>query len=131
MLAQLNKLWSLVNSWWRVNSIATSLPLPQALILLELTRQLEQLKPGNIPWFKFIVDLSEPGSIHYNKLMTPVQLYECLPLTSRGKWHEFIEDLGVLNQRLLISYNGEISDRILISPYGIQLAEEHKKHLYV
>ena len=113
LVAQLERLWDYLCDMWNqpIDPIAASLPLPQALILIELVRQLE------------------PGDVHYSEILTAEALYETLSPYSRGEWYQFVADLEVLNQRMFISWNGEVDDRVLISPRGAHLARERMKKL--
>lgn len=97
---------------WRgpkVDPVALSLPLPQALILIALDGHITEFEPT------------------YSELLTPKELYEKLHPYSRGEWHEFCLDLETLQERMLLVVQ---NDKVLLSPRGSYIARQRQKKLY-
>lgn len=101
----------LISRWRRpsIDPIALVIPLPQALILIELDRHITAFEPK------------------YDELLSPKELYEKLSPYSRGEWYEFYSDLEMLHARLFLVLQ---NDKVLLSPRGSYIARERQKKLY-
>lgn len=105
-------IWNLVWGRWRrpyIDPIAAALPMPQALILIELDMHVTEFEPT------------------YNELLSPKELYEKLSPYSRGEWYEFYSDLEALQSRLFLTVQ---NDKVLLSPRGSYIARQRQKKLY-
>src|SRR5277367_3729216 len=107
----LNFIHNLITLWRapKIDPIALSLPMPQALILIELDKHITEFEPV------------------YSELLTPKELYDMLLQESRGSWHEFYVDLEALQDRLYLTVQ---DDKVLLSPRGSYIARQRQKKLY-